>query len=228
MPELKMLKVVVGDMYKNGVMIGDQVTLMNRREGVVETAAEKQSYVYYTLTNGEKGRLPIGHEVTVMREVPTEEEDAAEQLRRFAKKMRQYHDHSFKSMDDSVEVLYSQYKAARAKGNYQPFNFDKSATIAREQERAGIWATVVANVEKHEELTPDVRWLRAVLAMRQYAREALTSRYRNTLSRSTSLTSNVQEDLRLDAWSEFLSDTDHWPYNQMVGVYLPGFEIKEV
>lgn len=227
MPELKQLRVVVGGRMAQGVMRGDLMTLKGD-DRVVETTVEKQSYEYYTFTDGTKGRLPLDSEVNVQRNVPTPEEDAADNLARFARKMREYHDHAFKSLDKSMEVLTGSYRAARDKGNYRPFDLDKAASIAKDQEEAGVWASVADNVMKHEELAPDVRWLRAVLAMRQYAREALTSRYRNSLSRSTSVISNLTEDLRMDAWSQFLQDTDYHPYNEMAAVYLPSFEIKEV
>jgi hypothetical protein len=228
MPELKMLKVVVGGRGQQGVRVGDQITLMNRREGVVESAVEKQSYEYYTLTSGEKGRLPLDNEVVVLRNVPTDEEEATEALARLANKARKLHDQAFKEMDRTVEVLAASYKTKRNGGHYRPFDLDAAASIARKQETCGIWAAVADNARKHSELKPDVRWLRAILAMRQYAREALCGRYRNSLSRSTSLTSNLQEDLRLDAYSEFLHETDYQPYNDMVAVFLPSFEIKEV
>jgi hypothetical protein len=225
MPELKQLRVVVGSLGKSGVMIGDTMTIRGD-DRVVESANPKQAYVYYTFTDGTKGRLPMDCEVNVQRNTPTVEEEAADRLGQFARSMRRKHDEVFHNLDHQVQTLHDNFKSLRTKGHYRPFDLDKAAGIAKAQEEAGIWAGMVDNMDSHQDLAPDVRWLRQVIVMREYARDALSGRYRNSLSRSTSLTSNLQDDLRLDAFSEFLAFTDHYPYEEMAAIYLPNLEVK--
>jgi hypothetical protein len=116
MPEIKQLRVVVGSFGKAGVMTGDLLTLKGD-DHVVETKKSKQAYEYYTFTDGTKGRLPLDSEVNISRNEPTLEEAAAETLTAFARKMRRMHDESIKAVDSGVELIHSQFKAARDKGN---------------------------------------------------------------------------------------------------------------
>lgn len=207
MPVTTQLRVVVGDRY-NGVLRGDVVTIKGR-SGTVAAWRELSTNMELTLENGDETwtrRVPLDSEINVLRTVPTDEEKLDNDLRRFSFKAHKKWEESKRGVEHSVAILNQKFLDGRAKGYLYPFDFDQAAEVVVYQERLALWESVMSRVESPK----DVRGLvMAVMAVREHVTNLLTQRYNRSLSRSSSVISNLTEDIRRDAAAEWLDDTKY-------------------
>lgn len=212
MPVSKQIRVEARNHYGKGLRKGDFLTLPRGISGCVESMDEKQSYIHITLVGGTKGRLPIGSEINVTREVPTEDEENNHQLVYIFRKVDELTKSSKATMTNQLKKLNDSFKEGMAKGYLNPFDLDLAASTKLAEMEWALWEHVRSDVERLVEKGDgrEFATLRALMGTRDYVQRMLTGRYSRALSRSTNVISNLEEDMQRQVWVEFLDDTKYW------------------
>lgn len=206
MPTVQQLRVIVGD-FRTGVQSGDVMTIRGT-SGIVQAQRELHKNMEFTLQTGEDTevirRLPLGSEVNVLRTVPTQDEQDTEDLRRFNTKADKRIADAKAGVKHSLAILNEQYADGVEKNHLYPFNLERAAEVAQYQERLAIWR----NIEADAMASGDDRLALLVAVMRAKRQIESNLKYsrHSALSKSTSVISNIVEEMRRDAGMEFLDD----------------------
>lgn len=209
MPELKELRVVVGYTPGNDtVLVGDILEPWDTY-GAVTKIEEKSTWCYFTLgvLSPVRRKLPIGSEVNVVREVETEDEAMWARADRLLERVKARHQKAQDEYHYRLQRMIKVTKDADATLSY-PFDLDMAFNLAISQEERAIWMHVMADtnylIEDHRN-DPRVAAIRAVCSMRERCLRDLTAPHNfRVTSRSTSLSANITEDLRLQAKATFI------------------------
>lgn len=213
MPTTVQLKVIVGARGAEGLRTGDTVTIKGRA-GVVQSMRELTTNMEVTLVDHSlqssdqettwTRRVPLDSEINVLRTQPTEEEQLQADLEKFAEMCSTKWEQLNRAMYARLSSIQTALHDGMAKGYAKPFDFDRAASLAALQEEYALWSSVKADIDEDGNL-PSV--VKAVMRVRMTCERRLTARYGNALSRSSSVTHNLQEDMMLDAMAKFLEDT---------------------
>lgn len=229
MPKQVELKVVVGE-RSGGVHLNDIMTIGSVTGKVVKiepkerwcfftlrtdtvsgtyTSCNQSTTVHVTAGNVRR-KLPMDSEVSVTREVPTEQEARSEALARVAKSAHESYDQARENLKRQFRklTLDTQKRASDADW-YYAFSLDAAGQVAKAQEEFNVWKRVQANAVgmMEQRVHPDLAWVKAVVSERANAVHHLTRPYRDALSRSTSTMSNISEDMELVALANFIDET---------------------
>lgn len=203
MPVTKQLRVVVGERGESGLMRGDTVTIKGA-SGVVAQQRELNTNMEVTFESGHKRGVPLGSEINVLRIVLTDDEQDAEDLERFHTKTISNYEAAKRSVEQMAGLMMNRFLDGQAKGYLYPFDLGLAAELARYQERAALWENIRADMD---DLHDHMAALRAVVRARRMCEARLLGDRRTPLSRSTSVISNLTEDMRNEAMADFLQDT---------------------
>lgn len=217
MPEQVHKTVVVNDVRNGDVMpTGEQAKIVD----------VKQKYVFITMDSGMRRKFIKGTQVEVRRMVPTDAERTEREVERFVEKVEWYSTMYADQLRKAISNLAERMMANSEDGHTHPMNFDKAADIAMLQEKMWVWRLVAARRESFYaslveeqglELDQAEIPLRAVRATIMEARSyLLSSTHHRSLSRSTSVTSNLVDDMKKEAMAEFL---DTWRYMDMAKMF---------
>lgn len=241
MPEVQDLRVVVGETGESGPMLNDVMTI-GKYTGRVVKIENKETWAYITLkvaafdkigttptgrrqkvhvTAGNvRRKLPMDSEVNVMREVETYEERLLRERDKITEEAKASIFMSDKLLADRLEKLASD------------FSLDRAATVQEVKAMNFLWATVEMNANwLIEKKGVDEEWayIPAVMNVMEVCRSKLINRYTHrALSRSTSVISNLIEDIDKDVAAQFI---DEWRYRHLTEVhalYLATTEDEEV
>lgn len=226
MPVKKELRVEATNHYGKGIRLGDFLTLPRGISGIVESLETKTTYLHVTLVSGTKGRLPLKSEVNVCREVPTEDEENAAGMSVVTEEVMKNWKHFKSAMNNGLSKLREVHKDRMAKGYTNPIDFDLMAQIKLDEMRWAIYETIRISMT---DLMTDTNTpeggaaLRAVMRARHRLRMDLTKPYQGALSRSSSVISNLEDDMKRQVQAEFLQESNYWGVETLwerVGVKL--------
>ncbi len=227
MPKQVEMRVIVGGHRKENLRVGDMITAQYSGEVVKieekvkwafttvrtkpytkvgDTATGRQQQVHVTAGN-HRFKLPIGSEVNITREMPTDEEELAEKIDRFYERMVRNIKEAKVAPAKAFQAMSARFQEGRKQGWLNAFDLDQAMTVAARQEAAKFWLNIEAQwmdlMDKGND--PKESMLMAVAAQRERTTQWLLSPYHHeVLSRSTSATSNLREDLERKAAAEFL------------------------
>lgn len=214
MPEQVEIKVVVGE-RSGGVHIGDVMTI-GPVTGEVIRIEEKTTWCFFHLKEGGpdysvvRRKLPMDSEVKVTRSVLTHEEQAMHDVVRVATDARK----RFTTARDNLKSAFRRMTLAtqvRAKDGdwYHAFQLDDAGDIAQSQARYDIYKSVQANAMDaiKSGIDQDVAWVGALVTVRSQCTQHLLRGYRSSTSRSSSVLSNLMDDIKDEVMARFLDDT---------------------
>lgn len=213
MPKKIELRVEAVNNYSKGIRKGDFLTLPRGVSGMVQLMEAKQTYLHITLVGGTKGRLPLGSEINVTREVPTDDEQNLFEMKHVERKVMENHEHYRKAILSGLNKLRETHKKRTEAGYLDPIDFALMADIKMDEMHWAIYETVrVFMVElMTDENTPEHgAAVRAVMRVRHQLERDLIGRSSRALSRSTSVISNLEEDMRREAAVKFLDESKWW------------------
>lgn len=212
MPTINQLRVVVGERGESGLMIGDVVTIRSQ-SGTVRGMRELNTNMEVTLDTGTR-RVPLGKEINVLRQIATPEEELAVDVERLTDQADQAMNYSGTAMERKFTKLATSYAEQRQRNILYPFDLDLALEMAKVQEDVAIIRSMFARIdamrESNPEFSEDSLVARAVVVTREECRRVAMAPYRSVLSRSTSVASNLTEDLRREAAVTFIDNTRWW------------------
>lgn len=216
MPYTISLTTIIGD-PKDGPRNGDVVTIKGR-SGTIVSQRELNTNVEFTLQDGDDEwtrRLRIGSQLNVIRTEQTDDEVTWATLQQFNTKVVTYLARSNNTVGKLVDQLIATVKTGLEMGYSRPFDLNEAANIAAKQELALIWRTIKARLEDSN-VTGEWALVYHVSRMREECTIKLTRPYRNALSRSSSVTHNLREDLEMDAAANFLDEIKYLPLDELL------------
>lgn len=207
MPKQVEVRVVVGDHGKEGLQPGDVIagTVKGTMEVTGIELKQKWAFIY---DGNVRIKLPIGSEVNVTRNEPTDAELLNDRLGRFSKRVIEKIAEAKAAPMREVNMLNMKHQEGRKAGYLMSFDLDRAFSVVKAEINESIWRNIEADAF-HAVEKLGVSWseslVRAVVTMNQQATQYLLSDYNHrVLSRSTSLTSNLQDDLKRQAYAEYL------------------------
>lgn len=211
MPVKKSMIVSATNNYATGIRKDDEITLPRGISGIVCGLEAKTSYLHVTLVGGTKGRLALGSEVTVGRMVMTDEEKDLDEMVRLSNRVKQNHESLRRAMRDGLNKLEAKYKESLSKGYINPIDFKLMADIKMDEMRWAVYEEIVSHAAGLMEggVPEHVAYLRGALGMKELIESKMITRYGyggRALSRSTSVISNLEDDMKREAHLEFLDD----------------------
>ncbi len=215
MPVTREMRVVVGARGGEGLKLGDVVTIKGLT-GCVSSYRELNTNMEIILSDGTANitrRVPLDSEINVLRTEPTDEERVMaelDKLRREADKRWERHNGLMYSRIGTINGRFHEGMDGRWQ---RPFDMDRAAELAQEQERYLLWNTVKVNAEHSQTLNGigiNEATARAVVALREQCVLSLTGHYSfRALSRSTSVIGNLMEDIQREARAEFIDEVKY-------------------
>lgn len=218
MPVQKQFRVVVAE-RGGGIHIGDQIMLPRGITGLVESLETKATYQHVTLVGGTRGRFPIGSEVNVTREVPTDTEQDNEELQKIAERVSRVCFDSKNNLETSLDRLNDRFTEHMLAGHMDPFNLEMAAGIKSLEMTWRLWSEVenwIDELSGRPDTNPGTEALRAVMRVRHQCEKELTRRGSvRSLSRSTSVIANLEDDMMREVRIEFLDTTRYWGVDEL-------------
>lgn len=216
MPKQVELKVVVGE-RSGGVHIGDVMTI-GSVTGEVVRIEEKSVWCFFHLKeNGPdysvvRRKLPMDSEVKVTREMLDDEESALFDLARVAAEARKDFTAARDNLKSAVRKMTMGIDRRAKDGDwFDAFHLDDAGDVAMSQARYNLYKSVEANAMSGIEagIDQDVAWVGALVTVSSQCTQHLLRGWRSPLSRSTSLLSNLSDDIKDAAMAHFL-DNNKW------------------
>lgn len=200
MPEVTKVNVIVGQRGSD-LRLNDEVMLMNGRTGYIRKLKEGREYVTITLDDGNTGRLRIGSSQVVNRKVATKEEKVADEVNTFNAEW----DKDYKQAEKVVNSLRATINKRWAAGGTTDYS-DLQQLLTAEAEWK-VWCHAVLSIEWMESKDKSVPKVRFTAAMLEQERSQVANQYASSpLSRSTSVISNIMEDVDKFAKQNWLRD----------------------
>lgn len=208
MPKQVDIKVVVGE-RGGGLKRGDYI-VYGSRSGHVSHVEEKVKWAFVNTQEGERFKVPLDTEVLVTREEPTEEERASDRMADFTRRHMRSIQMSRKNVADMLKSIHKYGTEQFLAGHPMPVSIDSMLSLAAAQADWYWWSQVedrMANYMDHHSIVKDKALLWAVADILPMARDYLLYKYNHrVLSRSTSVASNLTDDLKREAAANLLDD----------------------
>ena len=210
MPKQVDIKVVPGETHRGGGFRKGDYVVYGAKSGHVSHVELKVKWAFINTTEGERFKVPLDSEVLVTRSEPTDEEKSSERMDDFTKRHLRSINIAKKTVRDQLLNLTEVPLQRINEGVPFALSVDVMLNLAAREAEWYWWAQVedrMATYMDRYSIAKPQALLWAIEEVKEMATEHVVYRYNHrVLSRSTSVASNLQDDLIREAAANFIDD----------------------